>query len=146
MKKEIYDLLIKKAVKATKHGDVPVAAVVLNAENEVVGVGYNTRNKKHNISCHAEINALNKTIKKVESLNLNGYKIITTLEPCEMCYGAIKQSKIKKIEYILKSSKFGISEIYSINDIDVIFKKVGTKKEENMYQDLLEKFFKDKRK
>lgn len=145
MKESIFRLLIDNARLALKTEDIPVAAVVLDEQGNVIGSGFNTRNKEQNIACHAEINAINQTIKAAGRINLSEYKIISTLEPCEMCYGAIKQAKIKEINFLLSNAKFGINNIYSINDIDIKIVKVGNPDQESKYQELLEMFFKNKR-
>ncbi|AUF83909.1 nucleoside deaminase [Mesoplasma syrphidae] len=145
MKESIFELLIKTAKLALETEDIPVAAIVINQDNKITGVGFNTRNKEQNIACHAEINAINQAIKNSGVINLSGYKIISTLEPCEMCYGAIKQAKIKEINFILSNAKYGINNIYSINDIDIKIVKIGNIQQQNNYQELLETFFKNKR-
>ncbi|WP_027063505.1 nucleoside deaminase [Mesoplasma seiffertii] len=145
MKESMFEQLMSTAKLALESEDIPVAAIVIDDAGKVAGVGFNTRNKEQNIACHAEINAINQAIKTTGNINLSGYKIISTLEPCEMCYGAIKQAKIKKINFILSNAKFGINNIYSINDIDIKLIKVGTNQQENEYQELLESFFKNKR-
>lgn len=142
MKQEHFEILLQALQKSEKSQDIPVSSLILDDEDQIVGVGWNTRNEEYEISSHAEINALNKVTKKIKSLNLNGYTLLTTLEPCQMCYGAIKQSKIKKVEYLLDSQKYGIHNNYSINDINLLLVKNSTMEQEKKYQQIMENFFK----
>ena len=142
MEQRYFDQLIKTLKKTKKSKDIPVSSLVLDAQKKIVGVGWNTQNAKMQISQHAEINAINKVTKKIKSLNLEKHTLITTLEPCHMCYGAIKQAKIKRVEYVLDSAKYGIHNNYSINDIDVVLIKNSTYQQEKEYRKILEVFFK----
>jgi tRNA(Arg) A34 adenosine deaminase TadA len=81
--------------------DVPVAALVLY-DNKVIGTGYNTVSRTHNIGGHAEINAISDAINKLgvqqfNSLDRKQVYLITTFEPCKMCEGAIVENYIKNV-------------------------------------------------
>lgn len=142
MQKEYFNCLIKTLKETEKHEDVPVSSLIIDAEGEIVSVGWNTRQATWEISNHAEINALNNLTSKIKSLNLDNYTLFSTLEPCQMCYGAIKQSRIKRVEYIATSDKYGIHNHYSLNDLDLKLQKNSTREQEREYQEILEKFFK----
>ncbi|ATZ19107.1 tRNA-specific adenosine deaminase [Williamsoniiplasma somnilux] len=141
MEQIIFDELIELLKKTEPSKDVPVSAIIVDENKKIVAKGWNTRNKEQNISCHAEINAINSAIKKMKTLKLNKCKIVITMEPCEMCYGAIKQAHIKKIDYILTNQKYGFSSAYSINDILLSFKQCSTKIQQKIYQQILDNFF-----
>lgn len=142
MNESLFNHLIQLVAKTNEFEDIPVAAIIVDENNLIISQGWNTRNKTKNIACHAEINAINEAIERNLNLNLSGYKIMSTLEPCEMCYGAIKQARIKHVEYITDNSKFGINSIYSLNDIDLSLVKNSNNKQEAEYKKILENFFK----
>ena len=79
--------------------DVPVGALVLNSSGEIIGQGYNKREKTKKISDHAEIIAINEASEKLKDWRLIGCSLFVTLEPCLMCAGAIIQSRIKTIYF-----------------------------------------------
>ena len=88
---------IAKSALAT--GDVPVGALVLNAQGKQVGTGYNRREIDKDPSAHAEIIALRQAAIANNSWRLDGHTIVVTLEPCAMCAGAIAQARIKTLVF-----------------------------------------------
>ncbi|ATZ16883.1 tRNA-specific adenosine deaminase [Williamsoniiplasma luminosum] len=141
MTNEQFSFLMKAIEKTKKHHDVPISAIIVNQNDEIVSFGFNERERKKEISAHAEIIAINKLAKKIKSLNLNDYKLITTLEPCVMCSEAIQQAKIKTVDYLLKGDKYGVSRHLSVNDIKFKLKKVGTKEQVDYYKNIIKVFF-----
>ncbi|PPE05886.1 nucleoside deaminase [Williamsoniiplasma lucivorax] len=137
-----FSFLMQVIEKTKKHNDVPVSAIIVDQQNNIVSFGVNKCERKSEITAHAEIVAINKLSKKIKSLNLNEYKIISTLEPCVMCYGAIKQAKIQNVEYILDGTKYGVLKNLCINDIKFTLRKVGTKDQTKNCQEKIESFFK----
>ena len=97
-------ILKKLNKKALKHGDVPVSCIILK-DNIIISKAYNMREKKHNPLLHAEIVAIQKAAKKLNTWNLSDCELITTLRPCNMCIEVIRESKIKKVSYILDKNK-----------------------------------------
>lgn len=90
--------------------DVPVAAIVVNEQDEILGIGLNTREREHSVIGHAEINAIQAANKTLGDWNLSNCRIYVSLEPCPMCAGAILQSHMKEVifaAYDLKSGAFG---------------------------------------
>ncbi|EOA07212.1 Cytosine deaminase [Mycoplasma yeatsii 13926] len=142
---QLLDLLINESKKALIHDDIPVSACVVDSNNNIVSLSYNTKQKDKNISSHAEINAINLAIKKTNNMNLSEYKIITTLEPCQMCYGAIDQVKIKDIYFLVDSIKYGVTNKYSINDININLIQIKNRVKEDEYKNILNNFFANKR-
>ena len=88
-------------------GDVPVGAVVINNEGEVIGRGFNTREVSHNPLGHAEVNALNDAASQLGSWRLDDCTLVVTLEPCTMCAGAIVQSRIGRVVFGAFDEKAG---------------------------------------
>ncbi len=89
-------LAINQAQKAFDLGEVPIGCVIVY-EGKVIGRGYNRRNTDKNTLAHAEITAINKASKKIGDWRLEGCTLYVTLEPCQMCSGAIVQARIPKV-------------------------------------------------
>ena len=96
---------IAKSALAT--GDVPVGALVLNAEGKQAGTGFNRREIDNDPSAHAEIIALRQAAIANNSWRLDGHTIVVTLEPCAMCAGAIAQARIKTLVFGAWDAKAG---------------------------------------
>ncbi len=112
-------LAIKEAKKAEKIDEIPIGCVIV-LNGEVIGRGYNKREKLENSLAHAEIVAINKACKKINSWRLEDATMYITLEPCVMCSGAIIQSRIKKVIYGAYDYRFGAHKSI-INLFDVKF-------------------------
>jgi len=87
---------IKQAEKAYAIGEVPIGCVIV-FEDKIIGRGYNRRITDKNTLSHAELNAIKKASKKLNDWRLDNCEMFITLEPCQMCAGAIVQSRIKKV-------------------------------------------------
>ena len=96
MNQKFLDLAFKYAEKAYKNNEVPIGAVIIK-NNEVIGYGYNQKEKKNSVLEHAEIIAIRMASKKLNNWRLDDCDIYITLDPCPMCASAIKQSRIKNI-------------------------------------------------
>ena len=99
-------LALKEAEKAAKEDEVPIGCVIV-LNNKVIARGHNRRENKNDVTAHAEIEAIRKANKKLESWRLVNAEIYVTVEPCLMCTGALIQSRIKKIYYGAKDYKGG---------------------------------------
>lgn len=86
---------IRQAKKAYLLKEVPIGCVIVY-EDQIIARGYNRRNTDKNTTSHAEINAIRKASKKLGDWRLEGCTIYITLEPCQMCAGAIVQSRISR--------------------------------------------------
>jgi len=95
------------AAEAAAAGEVPVGAVVLDADGRIIAEGRNTREETHDPTGHAEIIALRQAAASVESWNLEGHTLVVTLEPCVMCAGAILQSRIGRVVFGAWDDKAG---------------------------------------
>ena len=93
---EFLDLAFKYAKKAYKNNEVPIGAVIVK-DNEVIGYGYNQKEKKNSVLEHAEIIAIRMASKELNNWRLDDCDIYVTLDPCPMCASAIKQARIKNV-------------------------------------------------
>ncbi len=135
--KELYDLCLK----AFKEGEVPIAAIIIK-DDIIVGVGCNDKEKNCDITGHAEINAIKSAAKKLGTWKLTGCKMYVTLEPCLMCYSAIKQSRVKEVYIGIKGNEnknYAYSN-YIQEDDSFKYVEMGDK-----IKKLLKDFFKNKR-
>ena len=87
---------LKQARKAYALGEVPIGCVIVH-EGKIIGRGYNRRNTDKNTLAHAEITAINKASKKIGDWRLEECTLYVTLEPCQMCAGAIVQARIPEV-------------------------------------------------
>ena len=139
---------IKEAKKAYEIGEVPVGCVIV-VEDKIVARSHNLRQTKHDATKHAEIIAISKACKKLNTWKLDDTTLYVTLEPCLMCSGAILQSRIKKVVFATFEPKFGtLGSVTNVLDENNKFNhKVeivsGICKEES--SKLLKEFFKQKR-
>jgi len=87
---------LKEAKKALDKEEVPVGAVVVK-DGKVIARAHNVKETKKNAICHAEILAIERACKKLNSWRLIGCELYVTLEPCPMCAGALINSRIDKV-------------------------------------------------
>ena len=87
---------LKQAKKAYALGEVPIGCVIVH-EGKIIGRGYNRRNTDKNTLAHAEITAINKASKVIGDWRLEECAPYVTLEPCQMCAGAIVQARIPEV-------------------------------------------------
>ncbi|WP_283139482.1 tRNA adenosine(34) deaminase TadA [Rhizohabitans arisaemae] len=100
-------LALTHAAKAGDHGDVPVGAVVLDADGFVIGVGANERELLGDPTAHAEVIALRAAAKHLGTWRLAGCTLVVTLEPCTMCAGAAVLARVERIVYGAVDEKAG---------------------------------------
>ena len=93
-------IYMKKALKQAEHalalGEVPIGCVIVY-DKKIIGRGFNKRNTKKSALAHAEITPIAQAIRKLGDWRLDGCTMYITLEPCQMCSGAIVQSRIDRI-------------------------------------------------
>ena len=92
---------------AADKGDVPVGAIVVNDDGEILGTGQNLREQNNDPTAHAEIVALRNASEKLGSWRLDDLTLVATLEPCAMCAGAILQSRVKRLVFAAWDEKAG---------------------------------------
>lgn len=88
---------LELAREAVADADVPVGAVVLDAEGRVVGEGRNVRERDGDPTGHAEVVALRAAAERLGTWRLDGCTLVVTLEPCTMCAGAIVGARIERL-------------------------------------------------
>jgi tRNA(adenine34) deaminase len=134
---------IAQAKKAYKLGEVPIGCVIVY-EDKIIGRGYNRRNTDKTPLAHAEITAIKKAGKYMNDWRLEGCKLYVTLEPCQMCSGAIVQARIPEVIMAAENPKAGcagsVMDILNNPDFNhqVLVKK-GVLKEE--CSEMLKNFF-----
>ncbi len=101
----IFKELIKLAKKSLTKDEVPIGALIVDNNQQIVARGFNNKETNNNVLDHAEIIAIKKLAKKIKSWKLNDYILYTTLEPCDLCKEVIKVSRIKKVIYFAKQNK-----------------------------------------
>ena len=98
--RKMYEIYMKKAIKLAQkayvQGDVPIGCVIVK-DNKVIARGYNKRNLKKTTLAHAELLAIEQASKKLGDWRLEDCTMYVTLEPCQMCAGAIVQARIPKV-------------------------------------------------
>ena len=135
------------AQRAFSTGDVPVGAIVVNADGIVVGSGFNEREANNDPTAHAEIVAIRNAATRLQKSRLDGCTLIVTLEPCAMCAGAIAQSRISYVVFGAWDEKAGaVGSVWDVlRDPRSIFKvEVTSGVRETECAALLKEFFSDK--
>lgn len=97
---------IREAKKAYALQEVPIGCVIVR-EGKIIARGYNRRNTDKNTLAHAELAAIKKASKKCGDWRLEDCVMYITLEPCQMCAGAIVQSRMKKVVIAAMNPKAG---------------------------------------
>lgn len=97
---------LKQAQKAYDLGEVPIGCVIVR-DGKIIARGYNRRNTDKNTLNHAEITAINRASKIVGDWRLEGCEMYVTLEPCQMCSGALVQSRMDRVVIGCMSPKSG---------------------------------------
>lgn len=148
MEEKFMKAALKEAKKAYDKLEVPVGAVIVK-DGKIIARAHNLKETKYDTTKHAEILAIQKASKKLNSWRLIDCEMYVTLEPCSMCAGALINSRIKKV-YIGASdqktgavgSVFNLLEDYTFNH-KVEYEK-GVMQEE--CENILKEFFKKLRK
>lgn len=145
--KKFITIALKEAEKAFHKGEVPVGALLFK-ENIIISKAHNLVEKRKDASAHAELLCLKKATQKLGDWRLSGTTLITTLEPCIMCAGALILHRVKKIIYLAKDFRHGAHG----SQIDVFEKKHPIHHIECEYcpgypeaSQLLKDFFKNRR-
>jgi tRNA(adenine34) deaminase len=138
--KKYMDLAIKEAKKSLINEDIPVGAIIIK-NNIIISKAHNMKELLCNATRHAEIIAIEKACNKLNTWYLDDCILVTTMEPCMMCCGAIAQSRIKKIIYGVKNEKYGFSKFLSEkNKVECIKYEDDTE-----IINMLKNFFKERR-
>ena len=113
MNNKIINKMTQLCIKAEKNGDVPISAIIIK-DNKIIAYDYNKRVKNKDPFAHAEILAIKKAAKKLDTYNLIDCELISTLCPCNMCQEVIKEARIKKVYYFVEKTKENNNKIKMI--------------------------------
>ena len=139
---------LELAKQSYDNNEVPVGCVIVRG-NEIIAEGINTKHNKKNPVGHAEINAIINASKIINDWRLEECDLYVNLEPCIMCGGAIYQSRIKNVYYGTADNKGGcfhsninLLEVKGLNHYPNVVGQIMEKES----KELIQKFFKEKRK
>lgn len=143
MDKYFMAVALEEAKKAFNLGEVPIGCVIVY-KDKIIAKAHNEKEKRICSTKHAEIIAIEKACKVLETWHLNDCVIYVTVEPCLMCTGAIMQSHIHSIVYSAKNNKFGaIDSRYQVLNKNKYIIKSGILEEESLK--IMHDFFSSKR-
>ena len=119
---------ISLAKAAADNGDVPVGAIIVNEQGEILGTGHNLREENNDPTAHAEIVAMRMAAANLSNWRMDELTMIVTLEPCAMCAGAISQSRFKRLVFGAWDQKAGavgsiwdvVRDPRNLNKVEVI--------------------------
>lgn len=103
------------AVKARQDGDVPVGAVLVDAQQQLIGQGWNQVMTTHDPTAHAELVALRSAAQHLKTPRLMGSTLYVTLEPCCMCAGALVHARVQRVVFATRDLKAGAAgSVYNL--------------------------------
>lgn len=142
-------LALRLAKRSEQKGEVPIGAVVVSKNGEILAKATNLRESVHSVLGHAELVALHRASQKLQSWRLIGCTLYVTLEPCLMCAAALVQSRISRVVFATYDPKGGglgsLTDLSSDSRLNHRF-EVYTGILQNECSELLKNFFKKKRK
>ena len=112
-----YEHFMQLALSEAKRSgdDVPVGAIIVNSDGEVIALGHNQKEAKHDASSHAEIEVIRAAGEKLGDWRLDNCTLVVTLEPCVMCAGAIVAARIPRVVFGAWDAKVGAAgSLYDI--------------------------------
>jgi tRNA(adenine34) deaminase len=101
-------LALAQATLAQQLGEVPVGAVLVDAQGELLATGFNRTIIDHDPTAHAEIVALRAGAQQVQNYRLPGASLYVTLEPCAMCLGAMLHARLARVVFGAPDPKTGV--------------------------------------
>ena len=144
---EYMEKALSLAEKAALSGEVPVGALVVDKNGEIIGEGYNRREELRSPLAHAEILAIEQAARSLNSRRLSECTLYVTLEPCPMCAGAVINAGIKRVVYGAFDEKNGAcASVVTLFDEKFTHKPLVRSRElENRCGNILSEFFKNLR-
>lgn len=137
---EYMKIAIMEAKKSLENEDIPVGAIIIK-NNKIIARAHNEKEHLNVATRHAEMIAIEKACMQLNTWHLDGCILVTTMEPCMMCCGAIIQSRIKKIIYGVHNEKYGCCKL-----LDKKYKIECSKYDiDNDIIIMLKEFFKERR-
>jgi tRNA(adenine34) deaminase len=133
---------IKEAKKAFEDGEIPVGAIIVH-QDKIIARAYNQVERLKDVTAHAEMLAITSAANYIGGKYLNQCELYVTLEPCIMCVGAIRHSRLKKIVFGASDTRHILPDRWPslLQDSIVMSNVLGEE-----CQDLLDIFFASKRK
>ncbi|MGV6801235.1 MAG: tRNA adenosine(34) deaminase TadA [bacterium] len=105
--RQMMTLALKQADNAVQLGEVPIGAILTNANHEILAAAHNTPIKDHDPTAHAELSCIRQAGGVIQNYRLTGTTLYVTLEPCAMCAGAISFARIARLVIAAKDEKGG---------------------------------------
>ena len=102
-------LALRLARRAKAAGEIPVGSLIVRS-NQILGVGWNLKEKLQDPTAHAEIVAIRRATRRIGDWQLNNSTLYVTLEPCAMCMGAILESRISQVVFGTHSPEWGAAQ------------------------------------
>ena len=137
-------LAIKEAIKAKNKNEVPVGAIIVSRCGSIIAKAHNLVETRNDPTCHAEKLVIEKALKITGQRFLNNYDLWVSLEPCVMCAGLIKQTRIRRLYYGAEDKKGGAIEngvrVFSDNKTSI---EIYSGFSANQSERLLKDFFHD---
>ena len=140
------ELALNEAVKADKKNEVPVGAIIVNKTGEIIAKAHNLVETNNNSTCHAEKLVIEKALEIIGSRFLDDCDIWVTLEPCVMCAGLIKQTRIRRLYYGAEDKKGGAVDngvrVFSNNNAQrsiEVYGGISSTKSEQLLKDFFQK-------
>ncbi len=150
MKDDSYylNICLKLAQKAETMDEVPIGALVANTQTgQIIAKAYNLKEKIQSPLGHAEVLAIHKACKRLNSWRLTGYTLFSSLEPCVMCSGVIIQSRLDRVVFSAPDLKGGGQSLFELLKNPNLNHRLdwssGTLQVQS--QELLQNYFKSKR-
>ena len=131
MRKNVVEIILKEAKKAYKKGEIPVGAAIVK-NDKIISSAHNIRQKKCDVTGHAEIKSILKAAKKIGDWRLDGRELYVTLEPCDMCRKIIEESRLNKVYYLKSANKNNKNKMISYQHLN----------ENEEYSKMFDSFFK----
>ena len=138
---------IKQAKKARELEEVPIGCIIV-LDGKAIARGYNRRNTDHTSLAHAEMMAIRKACRKIGDWRLEECTLYVTLEPCQMCAGAIVQSRVKRVVIGAMNKKAGCAgSIFNLLEEDRFNHKAEVVRGglENECAEMMSEFFRELR-
>ena len=148
MEEKFMKAALKEAKKAYEKLEVPVGAVIVK-DGKIIARAHNLKETKYDTTKHAEILAIQKASKKLNSWRLIDCEMYVTLEPCSMCAGALINSRIKKVYIGASDQKTGaVGSVFNLLEDYTFNHKVEYEKGvlQDECESILKEFFKELRK
>ena len=98
---------IDLAREAEGRGEVPIGAVIVGADGEILAEASNETIERHDPTAHAEILAIRRAGERIENYRLTGATVYSTIEPCAMCAGALVNARVARLVYGAPDERFG---------------------------------------